>query len=302
MHNLKANYDKILPFVKLHLVGRVTPEGNIFRRGTKPKMSDCEVIALSLVAEALSIDSENLLFSKLKAEYSADFPQLISRSNYNVRRRALRLQVAYLQAKISVSLESPDQPLIVDSVPLPVCKLARAARAKICRDDPEKAPKIGYCAAHKQYYYGYKLHVLVSAQGVPLDARVTSANVHDVGYLAVLKETVRDYVLIADKGYISQSYKTDLFTFANVELATPSRSNMTPNPSWTTAKRKQRKVIETRFSQLCDQFMLHRNYAKSVVGLLARINAKICAVTILQYYNVFVSKRPIAQIKHALAY
>jgi hypothetical protein len=33
-----------------------------------------EVIALSLTAEALSIDSENRLFSKLNSDYKTDFP------------------------------------------------------------------------------------------------------------------------------------------------------------------------------------------------------------------------------------
>jgi hypothetical protein len=42
-------------------------------------MNDCEIIALSLCAEALSIDSENLFWKKLKVEYTLDFPHLIDR-------------------------------------------------------------------------------------------------------------------------------------------------------------------------------------------------------------------------------
>src|SRR5699024_3091171 len=53
------------------------------------------------------------------------------------------------------------------------------------------------------------------------------------------------------------------------------------------------------FSQLCDQMMLKRNYAKSFIGLRARLIAKVTAVSLLQYINEQ-NDRPINNIKHAL--
>jgi len=61
--------------------------------------------------------------------------------------------------------------------------------------------------------------------------------------------------------------------------------------------RKSRKRIETLFSQLCDQFMIRRNYAKSFRGFKTRILAKITAMTIIQYINKFIFNRPINNIK-----
>ena len=46
-----------------------------------------------------------------------------------------------------------------------------------------------------------------------------------------------------------------------------------------------RKIIETLFSQLCDQLMIKRNYAKTMEGPFARIIAKIASVTILKTVN-----------------
>lgn len=62
---------------------------------------------------------------------------------------------------------------------------------------------------------------------------------------------------------------------------------------------KARKRIETLFSQLTDQFLVIRNYAKITNGLFARIIGKISALTILQYVN-FINNRPIGRIKYAL--
>ena len=59
------------------------------------------------------------------------------------------------------------------------------------------------------------------------------------------------------------------------------------------------KKIETLFSQLCDQFMFIRNYAKDTDGLFVRIVGKISALTVLQYIN-YKNERPIGRVKYAL--
>ena len=62
---------------------------------------------------------------------------------------------------------------------------------------------------------------------------------------------------------------------------------------------KARKRVEALFSQMVDQFMLCRNYAKQQVGLFARIISKVSALTILQYIN-FINNKPIGRVKYAL--
>lgn len=88
MRNLNAKFRKILDICKFFSKNLVDERGNMPRRGVVPRFSDLEVIALSLPAENFSIDSESLLFSYLK-EYKADFPNLISRRQYNDRRKFL---------------------------------------------------------------------------------------------------------------------------------------------------------------------------------------------------------------------
>jgi hypothetical protein len=64
--------------------------------------------------------------------------------------------------------------------------------------------------------------------------------------------------------------------------------------------RKSRKRIETLFSQLYDQFMLKRNYAKSNLGISVRILSKVTAVTVLQYFNFF-NNKPLNKLKYGLS-
>ena len=56
------------------------------RPGVVPRFSDPEVVALGMAAEAIGIDSEFLLFSKLK-EYRRKMPHLIFRWQYNDRHK-----------------------------------------------------------------------------------------------------------------------------------------------------------------------------------------------------------------------
>lgn len=87
MHNIKTIFDRVFKMTQEHLSDQLNAQGNIPKRGPRPKLSDAAIIALSLTSEILSIDSENLLFMKLRHDYHESFPQLIDRSGYNVRRR-----------------------------------------------------------------------------------------------------------------------------------------------------------------------------------------------------------------------
>ena len=63
---------------------------------------------------------------------------------------------------------------------------------------------------------------------------------------------------------------------------------------------KARKRIEILFSQLCDRFMIVRNYAKRYIRVLfTRIVGKISVLTIFQYLNCK-NEQPIGRIKYAL--
>lgn len=67
-------------------------------------MSDIQIVTLALTAETLSIDSENLLFIKLKKDYKQNFPNLVDRANYNRRRRRLAFQISSIAGLVLKSI------------------------------------------------------------------------------------------------------------------------------------------------------------------------------------------------------
>ena len=105
--------------------------------------------------------------------------------------------------------------------------------------------------------------------------------------------------IYGDKGYIGADVQLDLFETAHIRLECPYRLNQKDWKPTFIPFAKARKRIETIFSQLTDQFLVIRNYAKITNGLFARIIGKISALTILQYVN-FINDKPIGRIKYAL--
>lgn len=201
--------------------------------------------------------------------------------------------------RLATRLNENETVFIIDSMPIPVCKNARDRRLKICRENYETAPDKGYSAVNKQYFTGYKLHLVISMKGVFSNMDLSKASVHDLKYLSDVKSSgLNNCVLLGDQGYISAAWQLDLFSSARIELQTPPKSNQ--QKSYPYIFKRQRKRIETLFSQLCDQMMIKRNYAKTFAGLCTRTISKITAVTVLQFIN-FLNQRPINQIKHALA-
>jgi hypothetical protein len=106
--------------------------------------------------------------------------------------------------------------------------------------------------------------------------------------------------LLADKGYVSKEVQLDLFETAHIRLEVPYWSNQKDFKPTCKPFKRFRKRIETLFSQLDDQFLLIRNYAKDVSGIFTRILAKITTMTALQYLNK-INDRHIGRVKYALA-
>lgn len=300
MHDLKTNFDKFFDFTNKYLT-EMNKDGNIKDYRHKPKMSDNKVIALSLCQESLGIDSENFFWSKLSSDYKKDFPDLIHLTRYNIRRKSLAPYIHKLNERLSSELIQGENIFIVDSMPIPVCKNARESRLKVCKENFETAPDKGYSAVSKQYFVGYKLHLVTSLDGVFFSMDLTKASVHDIHYLSDIKHSgMNNATLLGDAGYISSDCQLDLFTQARVDLKVPNRKNQKDFKPYPFVFRKSRKRIETIFSQLTDQMMIKRNYAKSFNGLSTRIISKVAAVTILQMINKN-NGRPLNHIKHALA-
>ena len=299
MRNFIANFVRILGICKDFAGNRVNEHGNVPRCGVVPKFSDLEVIALGITAESFGFDSENLLFYRLHHECKEDLPNLISRRQFNARRKLTARLAEEIRKDVARAIDGPEDVFCIDSKPVKVCRNARAKRCTMGQDNPDAAPDWGYCASQGLHYYGYKLHVVCGILGVIHSFDMTAASVHDLHYLKDVRWEYHDCMMLGDKGYLCAEIQKNLFEAANITLEVPYRLNQKNwhPPTW--AYKRFRKRIETIFSQLNDNLMMIRNYAKQSCGLFTRIAGKIAAMTFMQYVN-FVNHHPIGRIKYSL--
>ncbi len=99
----------------------------------------------------------------------------LSTSRFNRRLDAiadwLRLTVETLGA-----LFAGGAVFIIDSMPLPVCRRARARRNRKVRG----RDYCGYCAAKKEKFFGWRLHLVCTPAGVPVSFAIVAGGDHDL--------------------------------------------------------------------------------------------------------------------------
>lgn len=280
MSNFIQNYEIILKHLQSLNISL-----DSFQQIRKPKLGTLELIAMNLTAEYMGIHSELQSFRDIQ---STPLEDLIERSVYNRRKRALFPQIEQVRKTLAKDFNEFEDVYVIDSMPLEICKNARASRSKICRDVDYALPSKGYCASQKAYYFGYKLHGICSLSGVIQSVDITPASVHDIHMLKDVKMTYTKCTLLGDMGYLSADIQLNLFDTVQIKLETPMRKNQTNYVEQPYVFKKGRKRIETLFSQMCDQFRIRSNYAKTFVGYSTRILSKITAITVIQHLNKFV--------------
>lgn len=159
----------------------------------------------------------------------------------------------------------------VDSTPLAVCHNRRIPRHKVFD---------GLAARGKTsmgWFYGFKLHLVVSDRGEILAFHLTPGNVDD---RQPVPQLARDLFgkLFGDKGYISQALFDTLFAHG-VQLITHVRRNMKNRlmPLADKLLLRKRAIIETINDQLKNisqiEHSRHRSPANFLVNLMAGLIA-----------------------------
>ena len=260
------------------------------------KLSDSEIISISIVGEAITIDSEKAWFFFVKKNFKDLFPNIGDRTRFNRTKRNLFMVIKEIQKYFSnLPMFLNDDIRIIDSMPIPVCKFARSYFNKSFKD----ISSYGYCASKKETYFGLKLLALITTSGFITDFFLTSANVDDRVAVYELFEEKQLIKIIADKGYVDETLKEQLKKEKDILLISLKRKN-SKNPLEKQLRNtlsKTRRRVETSFSQLAEQFNINKVLAKSKWGLMLRITLKILAHNILFIINNILKNNKVAQIK-----
>lgn len=259
------------------------------RPGPRSAFSDSEVITLTLVAELVGLDDETVFLTYVDRNHRSLFPLLPDRSRYNRRRRALGEATnavrRHLLGFLLSLLPEDERPLcVLDSLPLPVVGFHHARGSHRWYS----WARYGYNATKKLVYYGFKLHLLTTADGIIADFALAPAHLTDGTFTDQLLRDKTDLLALGDKAYINALLQGELQELHGVTLLTPQRENQHQQLPEGLGRLVShfRQMVETINSQLAGQFNIEVNKAKSMSGLLARVQTKLAAHTLGMYLNV----------------
>ena len=264
------------------------------------KMSDSEIITLSICGELAGIDSENAWYSFVKRNYRHLFPRLCSRTRFNRTRGALLQVTELLRQKLTHSFPIPtSRYFVIDSFPLPVCKFGRA---RYCRSFRVDGANYGKCPSKKETYFGFKVHALITIEGYITAFEITPASVDDREGLRNFAENHLCLTVLGDKGYTGEQLWEDMQEkgICLMSLKPSNHKNNWPKEVRQVIFRFRRRV-ETVFSQLSEQLNAEKVLAKSFRGLCTRLQNKILGHNLCMAFNsIFREPCDIGKIKHLI--
>lgn len=264
------------------------------------KMSDSEIITLSICGELAGIDSENAWYSFVKRNYRHLFPRLCSRTRFNRTRGALLQVTELLRQKLTHSFPIPtSRYFVIDSFPLPVCKFGRA---RYCRSFRVDGANYGKCPSKKETYFGFKVHALITIEGYITAFEITPASVDDREGLRDFAENHLCLTVLGDKGYTEEQLWEDMQEkgICLMSLKPSNHKNNWPKEVRQVIFRFRRR-IETVFSQLSEQLNAEKVLAKSFRGLCTRLQNKILGHNLCMAFNsIFREPCDIGKIKHLI--
>ncbi len=173
------------------------------RQHTKPKCllsaSEVMTIVIALPQSGYKNFKHFYLFYVFKYLHG-QFPALVSYSRFVI---LMQENVQLLAAYLSSRLKNSTGISFIDSTSIQVCKPKRMSRNKVFSRIAKKAKStIGW-------FFGFKLHLIVTEQGDLVAVKLTKANIDDRVPVLDLAQNIFGK-LFGDKGYISKKL-TDNF-------------------------------------------------------------------------------------------
>lgn len=242
-------------------------------------VSDAEVLTVAVVAAAFFANHHARALAVLRA--TGYLARTLSTSRFSRRLHALADWLVLLLDVLGDLFAHGQAAIcdfIIDSLPVPVCKRVRARR---CRTVQGRA-YCGYCAAKKERFFGWRLHLVCTTDGLPVAFTLLPGAFHDLTPIHELPVALPDGAWVyGDKAYNSAPDEAVIRATGGGVLVPRHKDNMIPN---TQAEQcglcTFRLAIETVNSQLTAMGLSHL-HVRSVAGLEIKVHASLLALACL---------------------
>ena len=266
------------------------------QRGPQPILADSEVLTIEVVGEFLGLDQDTALYDHFRWHHADLFPALPTVHRTTFVRQAANLWRIKERIWQLLVVHVPHDPLVslVDSLPVPVCRFARAYRCRLFGGEAA----FGHDHVQRQTFYGFRVHVRCCHPGVIAAVSLAPANAADVAVLPELVEGTDGFV-IGDRNYWSPDLTDELWTQGLALLAPDRSAKRNPTPRRSRVLSRIRYRIETTFGQLVERYHVKRVWARDTWHLSSRLLRKVLSHTIAALLTASLGHPPL-QLAHLL--
>ena len=256
------------------------------RVGIKPRTSDAEMLTLAVMQALLGYTNETQWLRYARKNLLGMFPTLPLQSGYNKRLRKLAATMTWLIGELGRQTSiATDEVWVVDSTPVECAR----SRETVKRSDLAGWAEYGYCASHSRFFWGLRLHLVCTLQGLPVGWALTGAKADEREVLqAILANTPGlnrpgRQVVIADKAYYGKAFEAGLEQ-AGIDLLRKARKGE-PRRAGAEFFKPLRQIIESVNATLKTQLDIERHRGKTIDGVCTRIAQRILALTAAIWHN-----------------
>ena len=238
------------------------------KEDTRRKISDAEL--LTTVILAARYFRGNYVTACLYMENHQGMKKL-DKSNFNRHLHRLSAVLSSIFFALGDTLKELNisSKYLIDSFPVAICKNIRIPRSKLLKEEVYR----GYNASKREYFYGFKVQVVTTEDGIPTDYFITAGSLHDKTAFDMMQiHLPEDSQLYADSAYTEYEVEDLYRKEEKIELLVDRKSNSKRKDTPTEAKIKKhyRKRIETTFSEITNYFP-KKIHAVTPKGFLIKI-------------------------------
>ncbi len=226
------------------------------RPGPEGKITDPELIALSVAQVSVGEPSDRKFLGMIAYRLPGWFAHLPDQSQYNRRLRRLGPYIVMVQLQLAELVASGNRRLADGT-------LIGCANYPGCASKSHFAGEAGYgfCPSKSRFYWGMRLVLVTDQLGVPLGYDLVAPGEGEREPLFRLAQAHPGTVPFTDKGFWGAEYERTI-ELISVELITPERHRLGERPPAEVAKATIRLVIESVFSNLKRQMRLEEDLGK----------------------------------------
>jgi hypothetical protein len=239
------------------------------REDIRMEVTDAEVITIAITA--MLQFGGNFERSRLVLHELGLMKRLLSRSRFSRRVSRLADLIHLLFHRLGAVLKHLhwESRYLLDSFPVPVCDNIRIKRCRMVRDEQYR----GKMTSKRRYFYGVRVQVLATSDGIPLEFCVLPGACSDLQGLAELAlDLPQKAQLFVDAGYNFYEWEDYLRDIENLQLQVPRKANSQRGrePYLEIYKSLRRKYIETTIGEISKLFP-KKIHATNLKGFLLKI-------------------------------